>query len=107
MVGRLSCHDHGPGGSGAQRGSAALFGAALRHRLNAAEIPASPGDPQLSRRARMPSFSDDIVAITAEGSYPQWAMQFAQRGSLPRPYFSHSVVSISSLYDETYPSDIR
>jgi hypothetical protein len=45
-----------------------LFGAALRHRLNAAEIPASPGDPQLSRRARMPSFSDDIVAITAEGS---------------------------------------
>ena len=54
--------------SGAQRGSAALFGAALRHRLNAAGIPASPGDPQLSRRARMPSFSDDIVAITAEGS---------------------------------------
>src|ERR1700733_14115493 len=35
-------------------------------------IPASPATPhpgvQLSRRARMPSFSDNIVAITAEGS---------------------------------------
>jgi hypothetical protein len=34
---------------------------------------------------------------TAVGSYPQWAMQFSQRGSLPRPYRSQSVVSSSSL----------
>ena len=34
---------------------------------------------------------------TAVGSYPQWAMQLSQRGSLPRPYFDQSVVSISSL----------
>jgi hypothetical protein len=28
---------------------------------------------------------DPIVAITALGSYPQWAMQLAQRSSLPLP----------------------
>ncbi len=29
--------------------------------------------------------SDCVVATTADGSYPQWAMQLLHRGSLPRP----------------------
>ena len=37
-----------------------------------------------------------MVANTAVGSYPQCAMQFSQRGSLPRPYLDQSVFSISS-----------
>lgn len=41
------------------------------------------------------------------GSYPQCAMQFAQRGSFPRPYLLQSVSSISSRYVGTYPSLIR
>jgi hypothetical protein len=49
------------------------------------------------RSARIDSRSDDVVASTADGSYPQCAMQFEHRGSLPRPYASQSVVSISSL----------
>jgi hypothetical protein len=49
-------------------------------------------------RARMLSRSEPMVASTALGSYPQWAMQLAQRGSLPRPNASQSVVSSSSEY---------
>jgi hypothetical protein len=37
------------------------------------------------RIARIDSRSDPTVASTADGSYPQCAMQFAHRGSLPRP----------------------
>src|SRR5262249_6445262 len=62
---------------------------------------------QLSRRARIPSLMEPIVAMTADSSYTHCPMQCTLRGSLPRPYFSHSVVSISSLYVVTYPSDIR
>ena len=46
--------------------------------------------------ARSDSRNEPIVANTAVGSYPQWAMQFAHRGSRPRPYRSQSVVSTSS-----------
>ena len=49
-------------------------------------------------RARMLSLSEPMVASTALGSYPQCAMQLAQRGSLPRPNASQSVVSSSSAY---------
>ncbi|CAO0837926.1 hypothetical protein SMICM17S_09167 [Streptomyces microflavus] len=52
----------------------------------------------VSRAARRDSFSDPMVASTAVGSYPQCAMQLAQRGSLPRPYFSQSVSSMSWRY---------
>jgi hypothetical protein len=37
------------------------------------------------RSARIDSRSDEVVASTADGSYPQCAMQLEQRGSLPRP----------------------
>ena len=37
-----------------------------------------------------------IVASTAVGSYPQWDMQLAHRGSRPLPYFDQSVSSTSS-----------
>ena len=30
-------------------------------------------------------FKLEVVSITAVGSYPQWTMQLAQRGSRPRP----------------------
>src|SRR5260370_42672958 len=43
---------------------------------------------QLPRAALIVSRSELIVASTAEGSYPQCAMQLAHRGSLPRPYES-------------------
>ena len=48
------------------------------------------------RTARIDSRNDDIVAMIAVGSYPQCAMQLAQRGSRPRPYASQSVSSTSS-----------
>ena len=51
---------------------------------------------QVPRIARMDSRREPMVASTADGSYPQCAMQLAQRGSLPRPKASQSVVSISS-----------
>ncbi len=57
--------------------------------------------------ARSDSFNEPIVAMTAVGSYPQCAMQLAQRGSLPRPNLSHSVVSMSSRYVFAYPSSSR
>jgi hypothetical protein len=44
-----------------------------------------PQPGQVPRIARRDSRSDPIVASTADGSYPQCAMQFAHRGSLPRP----------------------
>jgi hypothetical protein len=40
---------------------------------------------QVPRSARIDSRRDEVVASTADGSYPQCAMQFEQRGSLPRP----------------------
>src|SRR5262249_11915000 len=40
---------------------------------------------KLPRAALIDSRSEPTVASTAEGSYPQCAMQLAQRGSLPRP----------------------
>ena len=40
---------------------------------------------QSPRMARIEARSDPMVASTADGSYPQCAMQFAHRGSLPRP----------------------
>ena len=40
---------------------------------------------QTPRTALIVSRSELIVASTAEGSYPQCAMQLAHRGSLPRP----------------------
>src|SRR6476469_10331927 len=54
-----------------------------------------PGRYWLSA-ARTDCLHDLVVASTAVGSYPQCAMQLAQRGSRPRPSFSHSVVSTSS-----------
>ena len=49
-------------------------------------------------RARSDSFRECVVAITAVGSYPQWAMQFWHwTFPLWRPYFDQSVVSRSSL----------
>ncbi len=51
---------------------------------------------QVPRIARIDSRREPMVASTADGSYPQCAMQLAQRGSLPRPKASQSVVSISS-----------
>ena len=49
-----------------------------------------------------------VVASTAVGSYPQWAMQF-RHWTLPlcRPYFDQSVVSTSSRYVLAYPSAWR
>src|SRR6516162_3126304 len=47
--------------------------------------PGSGAARQVPRMARSDSRSDPIVASTADGSYPQCAMQFAHRGSLPRP----------------------
>jgi hypothetical protein len=45
----------------------------------------------------MDSFSEPMVAITAVGSYPQWAMQLRHcTFPLWRPYFDQSVVSTSS-----------
>jgi hypothetical protein len=64
---------------------------------SAAASPQRRQGAQPPRTARSDSRSDPIVARTADGSYPQCAMQFAQRGSLPRPYASQSVSSISSL----------
>ena len=52
-------------------------------RALAAARPAK-GD-KLPRAALIVSRSEPIVASTAEGSWPQCAMQLAQRGSLPRP----------------------
>jgi uncharacterized Zn finger protein len=58
-----------------------------------------PGKPSYAEtRARRLSLSEPMVASTALGSYPQCAMQLAQRGSLPRPNASQSVVSSSSAY---------
>ncbi len=39
----------------------------------------------IPRSARMDCRNDPIVASTAEGSYPQCAMQLAHLGSLPLP----------------------
>ena len=47
--------------------------------------PAECRGSQVPRIARIDSRSDDVVASTADGSYPQCAMQFEHRGSLPRP----------------------
>jgi hypothetical protein len=40
---------------------------------------------QIPRTARMDSRNDPIVASTADGSYPQCAMQLAHLESLPLP----------------------
>jgi hypothetical protein len=49
-----------------------------------------------------------MVARTAVGSYPQWAMQLAHSAlPLVRPYYVQSEVSTRSLYVGTYPSACR
>lgn len=45
----------------------------------------APGAQLVERSARMDWVREFMVARTAVGSYPQWAMQLAHRESLPRP----------------------
>src|SRR4051795_5817212 len=66
-------------------------------RLTADESILAAAGPYWLKAARSDSLKDFVVASTAVGSYPQCAMQLSQRGSLPRPYLSQSVVSTSSL----------
>src|SRR5215212_11505678 len=65
------------------------------------------GFVQLPIAARIDSRNELRVASTAVGSYPQCAMQLAHRSSLPRPNWSQSVSSSSSLYVFAYPSASR
>ena len=58
--------------------------AALPERVLNGSCRITPGN-QLPRAALIVSRSELVVASTAEGSYPQCAMQLAHRGSLPRP----------------------
>ena len=59
--------------------------AAVRARQRSPRFVTNATAAQPPRTARSDSRSDPMVASTADGSYPQCAMQFAHRGSLPRP----------------------
>lgn len=64
----------------------AVTSAAHPTAISAARGTGAPRGPvQASRSARSDSRREDSVAKTAVGSYPQWAMQLAHRGSRPRP----------------------
>src|SRR5207247_10477624 len=56
---------------------------------------------------RTVSFRLPAAANAAEGSNPEWIPQCSQRGSLPGPYSSHSMPSISASYVGKIPSVSR
>ena len=61
-----------------------LRGAGQRHPVN------------VQAMLRTVSLMLDVAANAAAGSKPQWIAQCSQRGSLPGPYISHSMPSISA-----------